>query len=232
MTPLVVTIDGPAAAGKSSTAREVARRLGLLYLDTGSMYRAFAVKVAERSVAPDDEEAVRSLVLQTEIALVDDDSGIRVLLDGDEVGDRLRTPAVSELSSRLAEQPAVRARMMDLQRAVAARRGVVAEGRDTGTVVFPDAGVKVYLEASIEERAARRWRELVERGVPATIEQVRQDLERRDRRDREREISPLRPAKDSLVVDTTKLSLSEQIDIVLREVRTRHPEVGVAADPS
>jgi cytidylate kinase len=224
----VVTIDGPAAAGKSTTAREVAERLDFLYLDTGAMFRAIAVKVVDENVSPEDEVAVSSLVRLTEIDLSTAGEGVRVLLDGIDVTDRLRTPAISELASRLAEQSEVRARLIEIQRRLAEEQSVVAEGRDTGTVVFPDAGVKIYLEASIEERAARRWRELVERGVPATQEQVLKDLERRDRRDRERELAPLLPAKDSLVVDTTKLSIAEQVERVMQAVRDRHPQIGVA----
>lgn len=231
MTPLVVTIDGPAAAGKSSTARKVAELLGFLYLDTGAMFRAIAVKVVDENVSPEDEAAVSNLAKLTEIDLSPAENGVRILLDGVDVTDRLRTPAISELASRLAEQSAVRARLIEIQRGLADEQSAVAEGRDTGTVVFPDAAVKIYLEATLEERAARRWRELVERGVPATREQVLQDLERRDRRDRERELAPLLPATDSIVVDTTKLSIAEQVERVMQAVRDRHPQIG-AARPS
>jgi cytidylate kinase len=139
----VVTIDGPAAAGKSTTAREVASQLGFLYLDTGAMYRAFAVKVADAGVSPEDEGAVGRLVEETEIDLEAVDGGVRILLDGEDVTERLRTPAISELSSRLAEHTAVRARLVELQRQVASRQSAVAEGRDTGRVVFPDAAAKM-----------------------------------------------------------------------------------------
>lgn len=227
MTSLVVTIDGPAAAGKSSTAREVARRLGFLYLDTGALYRALAVRVADAAVTASDEEAVERLVLETEIDLVEQDGACRVLVDGADVTERLRTPAISELSSRLAELPAVRKRMLEVQRDLGRRHSLVAEGRDTGTVVFPSAPLKIFLSAELEERAARRWRELVERGVPATLEEVRADIERRDRRDRERGVAPLRPADDSVRIDTTRLSLDEQVECVLRAVRARLPGVSV-----
>lgn len=227
MTSLVVTIDGPAAAGKSSTAREVARRLGFLYLDTGALYRALAVRVADSAVAASDEDAVERLVLETDIDLLEQDGGCRVLVDGADVTERLRTPAISELSSRLAELPAVRKRMLEIQRDLGRRHSLVAEGRDTGTVVFPAAPLKIFLSADLEERAARRWRELVERGVPATLEEVRADIERRDRRDRERGVAPMRPADDSVRIDTTRLSLDEQVELVLQAVRARLPGVSV-----
>lgn len=227
MTPLVVTIDGPAAAGKSSTAREVARRLGFLYLDTGALYRALAVRVADAGVAAADEDAVERLVLGTDIDLEERDGSWRVSVDGVDATERLRSPDISELASRLAELPAVRKRMLELQRTLGRRHSLVAEGRDTGTVVYPAAPVKIFLEASLEERAARRWRELVERGVPATRQEVRADIERRDRRDRDRGLAPLRAAEDSVRIDTTRLTLAEQVEAVLDAVRSRLPGVGV-----
>ncbi len=227
MTPLVVTIDGPAAAGKSSTAREVARRLGFLYLDSGALYRALAVRVADAKLPAGDEEAIERLVLGTEVDLVEREGTWRVVVDGIDATDRLRAPEISELSSRLAESPAVRQQMLGLQRELGRRHSLVAEGRDTGTVVFPSAPVKIFLVADLEERAARRWRELVERGVPATLEEVRADIERRDRRDRERDLAPLRPAEDSVRIDTTRLTLEQQVEAVVGAVRARIPGAGV-----
>jgi cytidylate kinase len=227
VTPLVVTIDGPAAAGKSSTAREVARRLGFLYLDTGALYRALAVRVVDAGIAAADEDAVERLVLGTEIDLLEQDGGWRIAVDGADATDRLRSPDISELSSRLAEFAAVRKRMLELQRELGRRHSLVAEGRDTGTVVFPASQVKIFLDAEPEERAARRWRELVEHGVPATLEEVRADIDRRDRRDRERGVAPLAPAEDSVRIDTTHLTLEEQVEAVLETVRSRLPGAGV-----
>lgn len=226
MTPFVVTIDGPAAAGKSTTAREVARRLGCLYLDSGALYRALAVQVLRRGVPPEDREAVGALARGCEIGLEPVPEGLRVLVGGDDVTAEIREPRVSEVASRLAEQPAVRERMGEIQRQVAASRSVVVEGRDTGSVVFPDAAVKIFLDASPAERARRRWRELRERGVEADLEAIRADVERRDRRDRERRLAPLVAAADSVVLDTTGLSLEEQIEKVLEVIRECRPAAG------
>jgi cytidylate kinase len=219
----VVTIDGPAAAGKSTTAREVARRLGWLYLDSGALFRALAVHVLRRGISPEDTQAVRRLVDETELDIFAAAEGTRVLVDGEDVTAEIRTPAVSDAASLLAEQPAVRQRMAVIQRRVAESRSVVAEGRDTGTVVFADAAVKIYLDASLAERAERRCRELAARGVAADLAEVEADVARRDRRDRERRLAPLTTAADSVIVDTTSLSPDEQVERVLGVIRARLP---------
>jgi len=225
---LVVTIDGPAAAGKSTTAREVARRLGWLYLDSGALYRALAVRVARRGIPPEDAEAVRASLLATDLDVVPTPDGTRVLLDGEDVTGDLRSPTVSDLSSRLAALPVVRERVLAVARRVASKHSVVAEGRDMGTVAFPDATVKIYLDASLDERARRRSQELSARGNVDGLEDVRADLERRDRRDRERTVAPLTIAPGSLVLDTTSLSAADQVERVLEIVRARHPEIRTA----
>jgi len=218
----VLTIDGPAAAGKSTTARAVAARLGILYLDTGALYRALALKVLENGIDPDDLAAVERLVAATELDLSGGAEGTQVWLDGTDVSDRIRTPAVTELASRLAALPAVRRRLIEIQRVLGTRGPVVAEGRDLGTVVFPNAQVKVFLDAALEKRAARRHREMEARNMPSASEQVRGDLERRDARDRQRTESPLRPADDAVVLDTSDLDVESQVEAVLRLARA-HP---------
>jgi len=223
VSPLVITIDGPAAAGKSTTARAVARHLGCLYLDSGAMYRAFALK-AERlglSVGPENEDVLGTLARATTIAFSGPKDDPSVVLDGEVLGDEIRTPRVSELASRVATIPVVRQRMSELQRALAARESLVAEGRDMGTVLFPEAPVKIYLDASVEERARRRHRELLERGLNVPLEQVRAELESRDRRDRERALAPLVPARDAIVVDTSGMSVETQIEAVLKAVEEK-----------
>ncbi|NOT34274.1 MAG: (d)CMP kinase [Candidatus Eisenbacteria bacterium] len=226
----VVTIDGPAGAGKSTTARAVADALGFLYVDTGALYRAFALKVVERGLRPEDDVALEALASATEMTLSGRTDHPAVWLDGVEVSDRIRTPEVSELSSRLAARSVVRRRLVEIQRALRARGPLVAEGRDLGSVVFSDAEVKIFLDADLEARALRRHRELVERGIPARLAEVRDDLARRDERDRTRADSPLAVAPGSVVVDTSGLDIAEQVARVLDVVR-RHPafpDVGAA----
>lgn len=218
----VVTIDGPAGAGKSTTARAVAAALGFVYVDTGALYRAFALKVSERGVNPDDDAALEALGRDTLVSLSGSPGAAHVFLDGLDVSGGIRTPAVSELSSRLAARPVVRRRMVELQRALAGGAPVVAEGRDLGTVVFPDAEVKIFLDADLETRARRRHRELVERGLAARFEDVREDVARRDERDRTRADSPLAVAPGAVVVDTSGLDVPAQVARVLEVVR-RHP---------
>jgi len=215
----VITIDGPAAAGKSTTARAVAARLGILYLDTGALYRALALKVLECGISADDPAAVEACVNQTELDLSESPDRIHVWVDGTDVSDRIRTPAVSELSSRLAAQPAVRRRLVEIQRSLAARGPVIAEGRDLGTVVFPDAEIKVFLDAALATRASRRHREMERHNIATAQEQVLEDLERRDARDRDRIESPLKPAADAVVLDTSNMDIEAQVEAVLRLAR-------------
>ncbi len=218
----VVTIDGPAAAGKSTTARAVAARLGFLYVDTGSLYRALAVKVIELRVPADDDAALDACVADTALSLTGAPDRPQVWLDGVDVSDRIRTPAVSETSSRLAARPVVRRRLIEIQRKLRERGPLVAEGRDLGTVVFPDAEVKIFLDADPRTRVMRRHHELVRHGIPAPLEQVAEDLARRDRRDQQRPDSPLVPAADAIRLDTSTLTVEAQVAEVLELVRG-HP---------
>ena len=218
----VVTIDGPAAAGKSTTARAVAGRMGFLYIDTGALYRALALRVMRDGASPEDPAAVERSIAGAKLDLSGSPEHSHVWLDGEDVSLEIRTPAVSELSSRLAAQSAVRRRLVDIQRRLRERGPLVGEGRDLGTVVFPDADVKIYLDADLETRARRRAHELQERGIAASVEQVREDLERRDARDRSRADSPLRAADDATHVDTTGIDIERQIAAVLDVIRS-HP---------
>src|SRR5262249_27159882 len=183
----VVTIDGPAGAGKSTAAREVARRLGFRLVDTGAMYRAMAWAVREARIAPEDGPALRALVAETRVELV----GRRVLVDGRDVTQEIRSPEIGALTSVLTALRPVRDKMTPLQRAMAQRGGVVLEGRDTGSVVFPEAEVKVYLDAAVEARAVRRQRELRCLGVDRSLDAVQAEVLRRDAQDMGRELAPL-----------------------------------------
>lgn len=219
----VVTIDGPAGAGKSTTARAVAARLGILYVDTGALYRAFALKALERGIAADDLEQLEVCARQTVLDLAGTSDRPHVWLDGVDVSDRIRTPEVSELSSRLAALPMVRQWLIGIQRDLRERGPLVAEGRDLGTVVFPDAEVKIFLDANLATRAARRFDEHQRRGLEVRKDEVTDEVARRDARDRSRDQSPLTAAADAIVIDTTAMDLAGQIEAVLAAVR-RHPD--------
>jgi CMP/dCMP kinase len=198
----VITIDGPAGAGKSTTAREVARRLGFKLVDTGALYRALAWALQQAGVSPKDEAGVESLLARTTVEL----SAGRVLVNGRDVTAEIRTPRISMLTSTLTALKAVRDKMTPLQRSLAAPGGVVLEGRDTGSVVCPDAEVKVYLDADLAERARRRRDELAAEGTSADYERVKADVALRDRQDAERELAPLRKPPGAVIVDSTRLS--------------------------
>jgi CMP/dCMP kinase len=218
----VIAIDGPAGAGKSTTARAVAESLGFLYVDTGALYRALALKVLDAGISPTDDDALERCARETRLALAGSPSHPQVWLDGVDVAAEIRSPAVSEMSSRLAARPVVRRQLVEIQRGLRDRGPLVAEGRDLATVVFPDAEVKIYLDADPETRVRRRHQELVRRGLPVQIEDVAADLQRRDERDRSRVDSPLVVAADAITLDTSRMSAEEQVQAVLALAR-RHP---------
>jgi len=224
----VVTIDGPAAAGKSTTARAVAQALGFLYVDTGALYRALALKVIESGVAPDDDVALERLGETSRLSLSGSPEHAHVWLDGRDVGADIRTPEVSEMASRLAARPPVRRRLADTQRRLRERGPLVGEGRDLGSVVFPDAEVKIYLDADLDTRARRRQKELERRGIPVAVDDVRTELARRDDRDRTRADSPLKVAEGALVIDTSRLDVDQQVSRILEVVRAHPAFPGVA----
>lgn len=207
---LIVAIDGPAGAGKSTVAAHLAKRFGLLNLETGAMYRALALKADRRSLSTDDAEAASALTRETTIHLEPTPNGNRVLLDGEDVTAQLRTPEITALASRISVHPAVRRWMVDAQRAMglAASSGVVLEGRDIGTVVFPDADVKLFLDASAEVRGDRRFTQQGSQSAESREATIR-DVKARDERDRSRTESPLRPADDSILIDTTGMTLEQ-----------------------
>ena len=210
----VITIDGPAGAGKSTAAREVARRLGFKLVDTGSLYRALAWAVARAGVNVSDETALEALLARTHVEL----AGDHVLVDGHDVTGEIRTPEIGMLTSKLTALPSVRAKMTPIQRSLAAAGGVVLEGRDTGSVVCPDAEVKIYLDADLTERARRRRDELAARGIGEDCGDVKADMARRDRQDTEREIAPLRKPDGAIVVDSTGVPPSTVVQIILDAV--------------
>jgi len=218
---LIIAIDGPASSGKSTTARLLAERLGYLYIDTGAMYRAATLKVLREGIDPHDPEAVSRMIESCEISLESLEGGLLVLLDGEDVSDEIRTPEVTLYASAVSEVPHVREILVDAQRAIGARGGVVLEGRDIGTVVFPHADLKIYLEADLQARAERRFHELLAQGEETTVEKVSSSTQRRDARDSSREHSPLRIADDAVIIDTSNLTIEEQVDEVEALARER-----------
>jgi len=210
---IIVAIDGPAGAGKSTIARHLARHFGLLNLETGAMYRAFALKALRSGVPLDDARALEELARETEIRLEPGDQENLVLLDGEDVTGLIRNPLVTEAASRVSVFPAVRAWMVRLQQQVGARGGVVMEGRDIGTVVFPHAEVKIFLDAAPEVRGQRRYEQIGQLGSapPPPPEEILRDLRARDERDRNRKDSPLKAAPDAVILDSTRMSLEQAL---------------------
>ena len=215
-----VAIDGPSGAGKSTIARAAAKRFGFLYVDTGAIYRtvAHAVHLAGKSCT--DKEAVRALLPTISVSMGYDENGVqRMLLNGDDVSEAIRLPENSIRTSQVSAMPEVRAFLMDMQRDQAKRFNVVMDGRDIGTVVLPNASLKIFLTASAECRAERRWRELTEKGVETTFDEVLRDIEKRDWNDTHRETAPLCRAADAVLVDTSGLSLEESIEAVCKLIQ-------------
>lgn len=220
MSAPIVAIDGPAGAGKSTVARQLARKLGFSMIDTGAIYRSVALAARRADIEWDDDDGLRRL-LDAGLGLTFHDD--RVLLNGHDVSEAIRTPEISRGASIVSARPVVREKLLGLQRDLGRRapRGAVLEGRDIGTVVFPDAEVKFFITASAEVRARRRHDELAEKGLTVPFEEVLADQRRRDKDDSERAIAPLKPAADALLVDTTGVDLDDVVKTCLREARAR-----------
>ena len=216
---VVVAIDGPAGAGKSTLARAIARRLGYIYIDTGAMYRAVALWALRNGIAPDDSHKLDELARHARIEFAA--GATTVLLNGEDVSEAIREPAISDAASKASALPGVRRAMVDAQREMAAGSSVVMEGRDIGTVVFPGATVKIFLDADPDVRAGRRAEELRGRGMDVGVETIAREMADRDRRDRTRTEAPLVQAPDAIYVDTTGLTIEEVEEAVLKLIRSR-----------
>ena len=210
----IVAIDGPAGAGKSTVSKLAAQKLGYTYIDTGAMYRAVALKVIRQN-KPITEDLIIEITKDIDIDLRYEDGITKVFVDGEEVTGKIRTPEVSKAASDVAKSGFVREKLTELQRKMAARGGVIMDGRDIGTHVLPNADVKIYLTASVEERARRRCDELKAKGYDANLDEVAKEIQQRDKQDMEREIAPLAKAEDAVLLDTTDKSIDEVVNIIL-----------------
>ena len=221
MRPVSIAIDGPSGAGKSTIARAVARRLGFTYVDTGAIYRTIALHVLRQGVDPHDAPAVEALLPQIQVGMEYTPEGQKMLLNGEDVTGLIRTPEVSMATSACSAIPAVRAFLLQLQRDLAEKNNVLMDGRDIGTVVLPHAQLKVFLTASAQERARRRVRQLEESGQAADYEAILRDIQQRDYQDSHREVAPLRPAEDAVLVDTSQDSFARSVERLVGLVRER-----------
>lgn len=217
-----VAIDGPGGAGKSTIARSVAKTLGILYVDTGAIYRTVGYYVFLRGQQPTDAPAVIALLNEISIEMAYGEDGLqRMYLNGEDVTDKIRLPEMSMYASHVSAIPEVRNFLMEMQRACARKSSVVMDGRDIGTVVLPDAEVKIFLTADVEERARRRSRELAQRGTPADYEQILEEMRQRDYKDSHRETAPLRPAENGVILDTTTLDFEQSVAKILEIIKER-----------
>ncbi|MDY0405687.1 (d)CMP kinase [Virgibacillus sp. 179-BFC.A HS] len=211
-----IAIDGPAAAGKSTVAKNVAKKLAYIYVDTGAMYRAITLKALQNKLQLEDEQALALLLTETSIELVQSSDGQRVLLDGEDVTDKIRSQEVTNHVSIVAKQPNIRKEMVVRQQAMAAEKGVVMDGRDIGTHVLPNAQVKIFLIASVEERARRRHEENIQKGFSSDLENIKMEIQARDEIDSKRETAPLIKAHDAIEIDTTSRSIAEVTELILQ----------------
>ena len=226
MSTFKIAIDGPAGAGKSTIAKAAASKMGIVYVDTGAMYRAIGLAAVRAGVDHDkDIKGVEALLPDINVEIAHSKTGQIVYLNGEDVSTEIRLPEVSVAASDVSRIPSVRAKLLELQRGLAEKTDVIMDGRDIGTVVLPDAQLKIFLTASVEERAMRRYKELVEKGIECDFDEVKKDMEYRDKNDSEREIAPLKPADDSVIVDTTNNDLDESVERIMQIINERRKSI-------
>ncbi|MFA9500290.1 (d)CMP kinase [Mannheimia sp. E30BD] len=218
MEKIVITVDGPSGAGKGTLCHALAEKLGFDFLDSGALYRITALSAVKKDVALDDEEKLAELGRYLNIQFVPQNGEISVILDGENVGDQIRTAEAGQNASKIAAFPKVRGALLERQRAFSTEKGLIADGRDMGTVVFPNAQIKLFLDASAEERTKRRVKQLQEKGFNANFDEILAEIKERDFRDRNRAVAPLIPAKDALLLDSTHLSIDDVIKQALDHI--------------
>ena len=216
-----IAIDGPAGAGKSTVAKECARRLNFVYVDTGAMYRAIALYLVRTGTDPENEDALKAALDEIQVELAYEDGAQQVLLNGENVTGLIRTEEVSHMASVSSAKAIVRAKLLTLQRDMAKKYNVLMDGRDIGTAILPDAQLKIYLTASTKARAQRRYLENQEKGIPCTFEEIEQDIRERDERDMNREVSPLKQAEDAVLVDSSDMNVEEVVACILKLAEER-----------
>ena len=210
-----IAIDGPAGAGKSTIAKKAAKKLDFIYVDTGAMYRAIALYFIRNGVAADDEKTISEKCSDINVSIDYVDGVQQVILNGENVNDYIRTEQVSMMTSSVSKYPAVREKLLNLQRQLATEKNVIMDGRDIGTCVLPDAKTKIFLTASAGERARRRYKEQVERGIECDIKQIEKDIIARDEQDMNREIAPLKQAEDAVLIDSSDMCIEQVVDAII-----------------
>jgi cytidylate kinase len=219
--PLLITIDGPAGAGKTTVSQALARQLSYTYVDTGALYRGIALAARKAGIRPEDEKGLASLAGAVALAYVRTAAGPRLLLDGVDITDDIRTPEITMAASRISAEPAVRKSLLNLQRRLGQDKGVVFEGRDMGTVVFPGADIKFFLNADLKTRAVRRYRELQDRSPAQDLDAVEKQLKLRDQNDSSRRIAPLKPAEDAIMIDSTHLTAAAVVRLMMSHIHQK-----------
>jgi cytidylate kinase len=219
---LLITIDGPAGAGKTTLSRLLAARLGYRYVDTGALYRGIAVEVKKSGIFQEEDQELERLLKNLTIQFVRKDDAVRLLANGIDITDQLRSSEITMLASSVSARPVVREYLLKIQRKMGAEKSAVFEGRDMGTVVFPHADIKFYLDAASKTRALRRYNENKNR-IAQSLEEVQSDMQRRDEDDSKRELAPLKPADDAVIIDTTNLSIQEVVDQMMAHIKKLHP---------
>ena len=218
---MIIAIDGPAGAGKSTIAKLIAKQLGLVYIDTGAMYRAVGLKAKRNNIACSEQEKIEEMLKNTEVELKNENGATAVYLDGENVSTEIRLPEISRMASDISAVPVVRYVMVEMQRSMANKTDTILDGRDIGTFVLPNADVKIFLTASVEERAERRYKELIARGENVKREDVRSDIEKRDYNDSHRALAPLKKADDATEVDTTGMTIDQVCEKIISLVRNK-----------